>query len=106
MSKKSITKIPAHIRSQVEELISDFNKKNHTDYVARFKSGYVYFDRASMRAPVFRLKFSGNMTQWDFAIYKYSSGSYDPNEWLFPGAELVNGTVEGAMKAGLEAYPV
>ena len=24
----------------------------------------------------------------------------------FPGAEGVNGTIEGAMKAGLKAYPV
>ena len=106
MNKKSNTKVPADIKIQVEELVTDFNKKNQTDYVARFRGIYVYFDRVSMRGPVFRLKFSGDVTQWDFAIYKYSSESYDPNEWVFPGSELVNGTVEGAMKAGLQAYPV
>jgi hypothetical protein len=26
--------------------------------------------------------------------------------WMFPGGEHVDGTVEGAMRAGLEAYPV
>ncbi len=26
-------------------------------------------------------------------------------EWLFPGFNHVDGTVEGAMKAGMEAYP-
>ena len=106
MGKKSSTKIPANIKSQVEELVSDFNAKNHTNYVVRFKGEYVYFDRISMREPVFRLKFAGTMDNWEFAIYKYSTNSYDPDEWFFPGAELANGTIEGAMKAGLEAYPV
>jgi hypothetical protein len=45
------------------------------------------------------------MDNWKFAIYKYSSGNYDPEEWLFPGYGFVDGTVEGAMNAGLEAYP-
>ncbi len=30
---------------------------------------------------------------------------YDPDEWMFPGSGYLDGTVEGAMKAGLEAYP-
>jgi len=46
------------------------------------------------------------MNGWDFAIFKWSSETYDPNEWMFPGSGLVDGTVEGAMRAGLEAYPV
>jgi hypothetical protein len=43
--------------------------------------------------------------RWDFAIYKYSSDRYDPEEFMFPGSEFVDGTVEGAMKAGMVAYP-
>jgi hypothetical protein len=35
-----------------------------------------------------------------------SKNRYDPNEGFFPGVEYVDGTVEGAMKAGLEAYPL
>jgi hypothetical protein len=31
---------------------------------------------------------------------------YDPDEWFFPGSEFVDGTLQGAMKAGLEAYPI
>jgi hypothetical protein len=46
------------------------------------------------------------MNGWDFAIFKWSMETYAPNEWMFPGSELVDGTVEGAMRAGLEAYPV
>ena len=45
------------------------------------------------------------MDGWEFAIYKHSSERYDPDEWFFPGAGNVDGTVEGAMEAGLEAYP-
>ena len=37
--------------------------------------------------------------------HEYSSERYDDDEWFFPGSEHVNGTIEGAMKAGLEAYP-
>lgn len=106
MGKKSSIKIPADIKSQVEELVADFNAGNHTDYVIRIKNSFVYFDRLSMNGPVFRLKFAGAMNNWEFAIYKYSSGSYDPDEWFFPGSSSVNGTIEGAMKAGTEAYPI
>jgi hypothetical protein len=45
------------------------------------------------------------MQKWSFAIYKYSDELYDEEEWFFPGAEHINGTIEGAMQAGLEAYP-
>ena len=40
-----------------------------------------------------------------YSIYKYSDEHYDEEEWFFPGNEHVDGTLEGAMKAGLEAYP-
>ena len=45
------------------------------------------------------------MEKWSFAIYKYSDERYDAEEWFFPGVGHINGTLEGAMKAGLEAYP-
>jgi hypothetical protein len=46
------------------------------------------------------------MNDWDFAIYMYSDNRYDSEEWFFPGAELVDGTVTGAMKAGMNAYEI
>jgi hypothetical protein len=46
------------------------------------------------------------MDNWEFAIFKWSTERYDPDEWFFPGSEYVDGTVEGAMMAGLHAYPV
>ena len=43
------------------------------------------------------------MDNWEFAIYKYSSNAYSPAEF-FPGIEFVDGTIEGALNAGDEAY--
>jgi len=40
-----------------------------------------------------------------YYFYKYSRDRYDPEEWMFSGSDLVDGTVEGALKAGMEAYP-
>jgi hypothetical protein len=53
-----------------------------------------------------RLTYTGKMDGWEFAIFKWSDEAYDPDEWFFPGFEEVDGTVQGAMRAGLEAYPV
>ncbi len=46
------------------------------------------------------------MDKWIFAIYKYSDEVYDPEEWFFTGSEQVDGTVSGAMAAGMAAYPI
>jgi hypothetical protein len=55
--------------------------------------------------PIARLTYTGSTDEWEFAIYKYSDERYDAEEWLFPGAGNIDGTLEGAMRAGLEAYP-
>ena len=78
-------------------------------YVPRFKGAYLYLDRIDFRGQPFavcRLKWTGNMDAWEFAIYRYSREAYDPEEWFFDGAEKVDGTVEGAMRAGMAAYPL
>jgi len=108
MSKKGI---PDDIKKQVEEIVQNFNDKvigtpDHY-YIARYKGKYLYLDRNDygQNFHVCRLEYNGDISDWGFAIYKYSSGRYDPDEWFFPGAEEVDGTIEGAMKAGIEAYP-
>jgi hypothetical protein len=78
------------------------------DYVPRFKGRYLYLDRAGSGgrlSEICRLTWTGDMTGWEFAIYKYTRNRYDPDEWFFPGADEVDGTVEGAMRAGMAAYP-
>ena len=69
---------------------------------------FLYLDRSDYGriGPVCRLTYTGDMDDWEFAIFKWSSETYDPDEWMFPGSGEVDGTVKGAMKAGLEAYPV
>jgi len=106
--------IPAEVREEINRIIEKFNKKtfqgreDQVFYFAEFKKNHLFLKRREYRnlSPVARLTYTGNMKHWDFAIYKWTREGYDPDEFMFPGAEFVDGTVEGALKAGLEAYPV
>jgi hypothetical protein len=108
MSHKSI---PQEVKAQVEKIVQTFNteviKNPDYFYVTRYRGRYLYLARAMYftPSPVCRLKYTGKMDGWEFAIYKYSNERYDPDEWFFPGSGHIDGTIEGAMRAGLEAYP-
>lgn len=109
MSSKTI---PNDVREQVEQAVQRFNKDTFGSadcrYVARYRGRFLYLDRYEFgrMGSICRLEYTGAMDAWEFAIFKYSSERYAPEEWMFPGSGHVDGTVEGAMKAGLEAYPV
>lgn len=111
-AKKTKAIIPDEIKAQADEIVAEYSRKNSNDptcyYLTRYKGEYLYLDRSDYGrvGPICRLKYTGNMKKWEFAIYKFSSNRYDPEEWFFPGSNYVNGTIEGAMNAGLEAYPV
>jgi len=104
--------IPKDVKSQVEEIVTQYNHKNSNRddcyYEVRFKGKYVYLDRCDYgnMGPICRLTYTGKMDGWEFAIFKWSSETYDPDEFMFPGSKHVDGTIEGAMMAGLEAYPI
>ena len=116
--------IPLEVQADVQKLVEEFNRKEFkkgdpgislllgghlkSGYAARFKGKFLYLDRVehSKPSPICRLTWTGAMDKWDFAIYKYSDAQYDPEEWFFTGAENVDGTVTGAMEAGMEAYPI
>jgi hypothetical protein len=116
--------IPTEIQEAVQKLIDEFNRINLRDstsllntffpmkikrgYSARFKGKYLYLDRTDRYEPlpICRLSWNGKIDNWDFVIYKYSNENYDPEEWFFPGEEFVDGTVTGAMKAGMVAYEI
>ncbi len=108
MSSKTI---PQDIRAQVEAIVARFNRTVVRDrgafFSVRFRGRYVYLDRDNYGfiGPRGRLTWTGDMAQWDFAIYKYSSERYDPEEGMFSGAGHLDGTVEGALRACVEAYP-
>lgn len=109
--KCNLKNIPDDVQEKVNEIVEKFNqkflKKKNRYYHARFKGKYLYLDREDYGriSHICRLTYTGDINDWDFAIYKYSSERYDPNEWFFPGSGEVDGTIKGAMKAGLLAYP-
>ncbi len=106
--------IPEEIKQEMNKIIDEFNKKTFSDrtdrvfYFAEYKGKFLYLNRKEYRniSPVARLTYSGNKNKWDFAIFKWTIERYDPEEDYFPGVKYVDGTIEGAMKAGMEAYPI
>jgi len=102
--------IPEKVKEEVQRIVDQFNQSVLTDsgrrYVARIKGKFLYLDRddSGTTGQICRLEYTGEMNRWEFAIYKYGSGRYDQDEWFFPGEHHVDGTIEGAMKAGLAAY--
>jgi hypothetical protein len=109
MGKAIITQ---DIKEKVNKIISDFNKTTFKDkegygYHAKYKGNFMYLNRMEGENdnPMARLKFTGDFSKWDFAIYKYSTMQYDPDEYFFWGEEEVDGTIEGALKAAQKAYP-
>jgi hypothetical protein len=102
--------IPDEVKTEVEARVEHFNttvlRNPHCVYVPRYRGKFLYLDRQDdgRLSPICRLEYTGNMEDWSFAIYKYSDERYDTEEWFFPGSEHVDGTIEGAMQAGLEAY--
>jgi len=106
------TKIPDEIKEKANNIIADFNKKTYKkkpgiEYYAVYKGAFLYLNRREGKrdVPVARLKYTGKFDAWDFAIFKWSSERYDPDVFYFPGEQHLNGTIEGALKAGNEAYP-
>ena len=113
LSKKRATTrgIPDEVKMDVAAIVEHFNTTAIRNplcvYVPRYKGKFLYLDRQDYGrlSPICRLAYTGNLQKWSFAIYKYSDEQYDAEEWFFPGSEHVDGTIAGAMKAGLEAYP-
>ena len=103
--------IPKDVKEKVEQIIEAFNqrklRRDDCYYQARFKGKYLYLDRCDYGnvSPICRLTYTGNINDWELAIFKWGTETYDPEEWMFPGSGFVDGTIEGEMKAGIEAYP-
>ena len=110
---KNMYAIPLEIQKEINKKIDVFNKKymskSNYKYCAIIKGKFIYlmwqyevageqkFDKIS------RLTYDGNLNDMDFAIFRYSREKYDATA-MFPGDNYINGTLEGAMKAGLKAY--
>ena len=102
--------IPSEVKQQAEQIIARFNKRKlvwrRSYYEPRWRGDFLFLDRVDhgAKSQICRLKYTGDIRKWSFAIFKYSTERYDPNERWFPGSEYVDGTIEGAMKAGMRAY--
>ena len=105
------TPIPDTLKAQVADHIAAFNRAIIQDpdvyYLTRYRGAFLYLDRCDYGqvGRIGRLTYTSALDRWEFAIYRYSDERYDPEEWLFPGAEELDGTIEGAMRAGMAAYP-
>jgi len=111
MVKKENSLIEQDVRVEVEKQVGAFNASKlarKCTYKAEYKAKYIYLLRSDSSdsdfSPICRLAYDGDLENMDFAIYKYSSNKYDANEMFFPGSECVDGTLHGAMKAGMKAY--
>ncbi|MCX6916607.1 MAG: hypothetical protein NT167_26775 [Verrucomicrobia bacterium] len=106
----STNAIPVEAREAALRSIACFNQEilagMQCRYIPRFRGKYLYLDREDFGniGSICRLDYNRRKRLWEFAIYKYSAERYDSEEWFFPGSDLVDGTIEGAMKAGMKAY--
>ncbi len=108
MAQKKITD---DIQAIVKMIVANFNQTylpKSIKYIPRFKGANLYLDRSEHGRPasaICRLTFTGDIDTWSFAIYKYGCNQYDPNEIFLPGIDLLDGSIEGAMRCGMKAYP-
>ena len=126
--------IPKEIKEQVTQIVEAYNKKSKTNFQISFRSKFAYLSKVEnndsvtdffreqlakklgrplnipkqpdrkIETKLGRLTYNGQMDNWDFAVFKYSRETYDPNEYMFPGAEELDGTIEGALNAGMQLY--
>jgi hypothetical protein len=133
MAKKAPA-IPEQAKYEALAAVESFNQANKTEYVLTFKGKYAYLSRFAKHgnekalietvsklmdprlAKLFASKtvetkigrLTWSESRWDFAPFLYSSETYDTSgeaRFMMPGAKLLDGTIEGAMKAGLQLYP-
>lgn len=119
MAKSTTIKLSEEQKELLSQRVETFNKANKSFYQVTFKGKFCYISRVDKTKSFFgflgggsaiethigRLTYSGNIEKMEFAVFKYSSETYDANEFFFPGAGKLDGTIEGALRAGLEIYP-
>ena len=101
MPKKIISN---EIRKIILKEVEEFNKNAMEQYKFKIeiRGRFIYIKLNN--EPRCRLTYDGDINNLEFAIYKYSFSTYDSEEFFFPGATYVDGTIKGALKAALESY--
>ena len=101
--------IPEEVRAEIVERVEKFNKeylsKETEQYIPEFKGKFIYLKRVKLDGycdPICRLTYDGALKNMHFAMYRFSNEKYDDTADAFFDA----GTLEKAMKVGLEVYPI
>lgn len=104
--------IAIELQSEIQRRVDIFCQKEIPDcpcrHIADARGKFIYIQRLfpdNRVQKIGRLTYEGNIDDMKFAIFKFSTEKYHFGEF-FPGMEELNGTMEGAIRAGLEAYPV
>jgi hypothetical protein len=105
--------IPKEIKDEIKRIVKKFNDdeldliNDFYKYIAEFKGEEVFLKIKKYEKifPTARLRYSGDINNLEFAIFKYSCNEYDVNERFFPGSEYLDGTIKGALYACNTAYP-
>lgn len=95
--------IPVEVNRQVDEIVERFNDviiQNGHRFLRRTIGDLDRRD-GHILSPRGRIKYAGSMDEWEFAVFKYSSETYDPDEWMFP----VHNISMAGLKACVQAYP-
>jgi len=125
--------IPKDIKEQVLQIVDTYNEENETHFEITFRGQFAYLAKreeretnqfleiiakrmgvsmdkfpkqqdSTIETKLGRLKYNGKIDNWDFAVFRYSREFYDPDEFMFPGSGELDGTIEGALNAGLQIY--
>ncbi len=85
----------------INSALESFNQENGTKFqiIIRGRFVYVFVTDGEIETKVGRMEYHGKPDNWSFAIYKYSSERYHPDEVLYPGFFNLDGTIKGALKA-------
>jgi len=98
-------RIPQNIKDEVLEIFNAFNKTHKTSFQISFRANYAYLSAMGyVETKIARLRYTEDMNKWGFDVFKYSREFYDPNEFMFPGAKELDGTIEGALRAGIQLH--
>jgi hypothetical protein len=90
----------------INDILKSFNQENGTNLqvIVRGRFVYVFILEGDIETKLGRMEYHGKPDNWSFAIYKYSSERYHPDEFGYPGFFELDGTITGALKACMAWY--
>ena len=101
--------VPIVLQSILQTRVNTFCKQRllKYQYCSNARGKFIYLYRLIPKGlqRLGRLTYLGDLENMEFTIFNDLSEKYDPKKRLFPGSVYLDGTIEGALKAVVEAYP-